>query len=113
MQGLMVLQPNAKSKLDPKLKLVYIEYLSAAPWNLDYENVQVGRFKQIGRIMLASAVQLSREFGFTGRVGLYALPQAVSWYVRQGMIEVPSATLKRLRYFEFTPELAQVFLPEN
>lgn len=113
MQGLMMLKPEAKSKLEPKAKQVYIEYVTSAPWNLDIEGVQRGRYKQVGRIMLASAVQLSREQGFRGRVGLYALPQTVTWYQDRGMVEVQSAQIKRLRYFELTPEASQAFLPEN
>jgi hypothetical protein len=110
MQGLMMVKPEAKSKLEKDKSLVYIDYLAAAPWNLPYEGIQVGRFKQIGRVFLAAAIQLSTEMGFNGRVGLLSLPQAVSWYQKQGMIEVPAAALKSLRYFEMTPSVATKYL---
>ena len=113
MQGLMMVKPQAKSKMNPGQKLVYIDYLASAPWNLSFKGVQMGRFGQIGRVFLASAVQLSQESGFSGRVGLLALPQAVSWYQRQGMVEVPSAASGRLRYFEMTPDIANVYTQEN
>jgi hypothetical protein len=110
MQGLMMAMPKEKSKLEPAKSLVYIDYLAAAPWNLSYPGIQVGRFKQIGRVFLAAAVQLSTESGFEGRVGLLALPQSVSWYQKQGMTEVAEAAIKRLRYFEMTPSDAKRFL---
>ncbi len=115
MQGLMMVNPVAKSKLLPGSgdKLVYVDYLAAAPWNLTHRPVQRGRFGQVGRILLAEAVKLSRVSKFDGRIGLLALPQAVTWYVKQGMTEVPAAAYESLRYFEMTPDAARQFLPEE
>lgn len=113
MQGMMIVKPEAKSKLSPKAKLVYVEYVASAPWNLSIPQVQRGRFGQVGRVLLAAAVQLSRESSFDGRVGLLALPQAVSWYQDLKMVEVPEADIDRLRYFELTPEQSREFLPEE
>jgi hypothetical protein len=113
MQGLMMVKPQAKSKLDTSKKVVYIDYLASAPWNLSVKGAQVGRFGQIGRVFVAAAVQLSQESGFSGRIGLYALPQAVSWYEGLAMIEVPSAATSGLRYFEMTQETASIFLEEK
>lgn len=113
MQGLIFATPNRKSKLDPKKRLVYVDYLATAPWNLSYKNVQQGRFKLVGSVLLAAAVQLSRDEGTEGRVGLYALPQSVSWYQKLNFTEVVSAAQDKLRYFELQPDQAKEFLPEN
>lgn len=113
MQGLIFATPNRKSKLDPKKRLVYVDYLATAPWNLSYKTVQQGRFKLVGSVLLAAAVQLSRDEGAEGRVGLYALPQSVSWYQKLHFTEVASAAQDKLRYFELQPDQAKEFLPEN
>ena len=115
MQGLMMVKHAAPSKLrlDSEVRLVYVDYLASAPWNLRFDQVQIGRFGQVGRVLLAAAVQLSRKSGFNGRIGLFALPQAVRWYQMQGMAEVPEEADHGLRYFETTPEVAREFLPEE
>lgn len=67
----------------------------------------------MGRVLLATAVQLSRDNGFDGRIGLFALPQAVQWYQMQYMTEIPEEADHGLRYFEMTAEAAREFLPEE
>jgi len=91
--------------------LVYIHFLATAPWN-DMEFVDPPRFGLVGKVFLAAAIQLSRDNGFRGRVGLHSLPQAEPFYHSSGMTDLgidPNG--ENLRYFEMTPAQAQTFLP--
>lgn len=97
--------------------LVYIEYLSTAPWNLidlvSKINVEP-RFRAVGTSLLSTTVEYSLKHGFCGRIGLSALPQAVSFYrdackmTDLGIVDFHDS----LRYFEFTEEQAKSFLKE-
>jgi hypothetical protein len=113
MQGLMLVVPSAESKLVAGQKAVYIDYIATAPWNERYEGAQDGQFAQVGSVLIQQAVDLSRKYGFSGRIGLYALPQAVEWYIKLGMTEVRASLKDGLRYFEMTPEAARQFVPEE
>ena len=74
--------------------------------------VNTPRHGLVGRVLIATAVQLSQEEGFKGGVGLHALPQAETFYARQcGMTDLGKDMRKEgLRYFEMTPEQAADFL---
>jgi len=110
----MILKPKDRSKLDPGECMAYIDYVATAPWNLHCPPIQVGRLKLIGSIFLRAAIQVSDLHACHGRVGLYALPQAVKWYQDLGMLELPSAILRNgLRYFEMGPDTAQQFISEE
>jgi hypothetical protein len=111
MQGFAILKPAALSKLEPQKRLVYVEYIASAPWNLGFPNVTRGRFGQVGGVLMAAAVQLSFDSGFEGRIGLLSLPQSVAWYKEElHMIEVSGTSTDSLRYFEMTQEIANEFL---
>ena len=64
------------------------------------------------RVLIATAVQLSLEEGFRGRIGLHSLPQAETFYATNcGMTDLGKDTKKEgLRYFEMTPAQAAAFL---
>ena len=70
------------------------------------------RFGLVGKVFLAGAIQLSRDTGFRGRVGLHSLPQADPFYHSCGMTDLDiDPAVENLRYFEMTPAQAQAFLP--
>jgi hypothetical protein len=95
----------------PRLPLVYIDLLATAPWNRRAKSDPV-RFKGCGQIMIATAVSLSMDEGFKGRVGLHSLTGAESFYRhRIGMSEFPEdPTYHNLRYFELSEAQAVAFL---
>ncbi|HMO83982.1 MAG TPA: hypothetical protein PKC18_03580, partial [Lacipirellulaceae bacterium] len=85
--------------------LVYIDYLEAAPWNWDCEELSQERtFRGVGQILFQKAVEHSRDEGFQGRVGLHALPQAERFYEQAcGMTRFgPDPNKERLVYFELS-----------
>ncbi|MCF8004045.1 MAG: hypothetical protein K9L32_07520 [Chromatiaceae bacterium] len=112
-QGLMqvmttpvCLLPEQKGK-----PLVYVDYLEGAPWN-QAGFAKTPRFKGVGTVMLAAAVQLSRDEGFRGRLGLHSLPQSEPYYNRIGMESLGcDAAKQNLVYFEMTPQKAAEFYP--
>jgi hypothetical protein len=90
---------------------VYIDFVATAPWNSP-GLVDVPRYGLVGRVLIATAVQLSVEEGFRGRIGLHSLPQAETFYATNcGMTDLGKDTKKEgLRYFEMTPAQAAAFL---
>lgn len=114
MQGLMLVLTAGKHSLIETQRgkhLVYIHFLAAAPWNLP-SIVAEPRFSLVGSVLVATAIHLSMEEEFQGRIGLHSLPQADNWYRKTcGMTDLgPDQTVQNLRYFEMTPEQASGFL---
>ncbi len=115
-QGLMFVDVSKFARLETqdRLHLVYVDFLSTAPWNRRglAENP---KYKGVGRIMIATAVSLSIEEGFRGRVGLHALPQSESWYrdICRMTDLGADASYQNLHYFEMTEEQANEFLNGN
>jgi len=63
---------------------------------------------------VCSAVSLSYELEFNGRLGLHSLPQSESWYRDvAGFSDVEYDAPKRMRYFEVTEAQAAAFLSNN
>jgi hypothetical protein len=90
--------------------LIYVEYLSAAPWNL-HTFVPTPLYKGAGTILIRAAIQLSLELGYGGRIGLHSLPQADPFYARCGMTDLGlNLAYYELRYFEMTSEQAERYL---
>jgi|SRR5579864_511450 len=117
MQGLMlVLTAGKHARIESQRgrPLVYIHFLAAAPWNLA-SVVDEPRYTLVGSVLLATAIHLSLEEEFQGRVGLHSLPQADSWYRDAcGMTDLgPDASVQNLRYFEMTPKQASEYLKER
>lgn len=114
MQGLMLVSTAGKvCRIDSQKgkSLVYIHFLAAAPWNLA-TIVLEPRFALVGNLLLATAIQLSINEEFSGRIGLHSLPQADTWYANScKMTDLGSdPTAHNLRYFEMTAEQASEFL---
>lgn len=114
-QGLMLVDLTRFAKLDPQRgrEVVYIELLAAAPWNR-HLTVPDPKYKGAGRILIATAISLSVDEGFEGRIGLHSLPQSESWYREEaGFSDVEFDHLKKMRYFEMTAVQAAVFVESN
>jgi hypothetical protein len=86
--------------------LTYVDYVETAPWNRA-EIVEQPRFAGVGLVMIRAAIEVSREEGFQGRIGLHSLPRSEPFYVRCGMTDFGiDGVYENLRYFEMTPEQA-------
>ena len=112
-EGLMMIRLIAsRSRIDPPKELVYIDYLSVAPWNrATIQKPQ--RYKLIGTVLFYAAVQVSQSEDMNGRVGLHSLPDANSWYTKIGMQDFgPDMSVQNLNYFELSEVRAQEMLKE-
>lgn len=106
------LAPRTCKLADQKGKpLVYVAFVETAPWNRPFIGGSQ-RFRGVGSILVRSAVDLSIDSGFHGRVGLHSLPQSESFYRKTiGMTEVGiDVEYERLMYFEMTPAEAEAFV---
>lgn len=114
-QALMVVDSN-QFALHPSQRgkeLVHIARLATAPWNRT-KTVEHPKYKGAGRVLVATAISLSIELEFGGRVGLHSLPQSEGWYRRCGFFEVLDPNTKNtLKYFEMTADAAAKFLKEG
>lgn len=91
--------------------LVYVDFLETAPWNRP-EHVQHPVYRGVGQVLLATAIQLSLDEGFKGRIGLHSLPQSEAFYrsvVRMTDHGPDSSYPGGLRYFELNAAGAQAF----
>lgn len=114
MQGLMLVSTAGhpcRIEHQRAKEQVYVEFVATAPWNSPVL-VEAPRYGLVGRVLIATAVQLSIQDGFKGRIGLHSLPQAETFYSRNcGMTDLgPDPKKQGLRYFEMTPEQALAFL---
>lgn len=116
-QGMMFLDLLHKARIQTQAgkDLVYIEYLETAPWNQRHIAGAEVRFAGVGTLLVYAAIQLSREEGFKGRIGLHALPQSNAWYANVcGMTDLGAdPNYHQLRYFEMTPEQAEAFIAKG
>lgn len=92
--------------------LVYVEYLENAPWNRKELLFDPPRYRGVGTILIAAAIELSKSEGFKGRIGLHSLPQSNGFYANKcGMADLGADPgYQNLRYFEMTPEQAEAFI---
>jgi hypothetical protein len=111
-QGMMtVVTDGYFCRLDEQRKapLVYVWFVATAPWNLPAAGS--GTYRGIGYTFLSTAIQMSFDLEFKGRIGLHSLPQAESYYDKIGMICLGSDTEKQgMKYYEMTPGQAQAFI---
>lgn len=103
----------ARAPSQDRKPIVYIDYLEVAPWNrADFGAPP--RLKGIGTALVAAAIALSDDEGFKGRIGLHSLPQAESFYVKSGMMDLgKDRHYQYLRYFEMDAEQARDFLKKE
>jgi len=113
-QGMMILDTlhGARLASQHRKPIIYVEYLENAPWNRRHQLGDQPRFCGVGSLLMRAAIELSREEGFKGRVGLHALPQSIHFYVNHcGMVDLGAdASYQNLRYLEMTSEQADAFV---
>ena len=112
-QGMMIVDTTTRRcRIDCQKgqHLVYVKFVENAPWNRP-ELFNPPRYRGVGSILIRAAVARSEELEFHGRIGLHSLPQADRFYANTcGMTDLGSdSNYQNLRYFEMTPEQAQVF----
>ena len=117
MRGMLALRTDNLSRMagSPALPIVYVDYLSTAPWNQQEFLSSIGeiaRFRGCGIALMTVSITLSRERGYNGRVGLHSLIGAESFYRDKcGMTDLGiDPTYEDLRYFEMTHDQASDFL---
>lgn len=115
-QGLMFVRMFAVAQLEEQngLPLIYIDLVTVAPWNrVGFTDTPL--YKGIGPLLLGTAISLSVDVGFKGRVGLHALPQSEDWYRHQGMteLEIDGGHPGQLVYFEFSSADAMAYVSEQ
>jgi len=116
-QGLMMVMlagKNARISPDVGKPIVYIDYIESAPWNLR-PMVAAPIYSGIGLVLMRTAVQLSHDEGYHGRVGLHALPQAETFY--RNTCQMQGCGLDKnyqdLPYYEMTREVAARFTSDS
>ena len=82
-------------------RLVYVEYLAAAPWNRR-EIEDPPDFVGVGRALMTFSRRRSAALGYEGRVGLHALPTAKGFYDKLNMPDYGADPEQdELVYFEY------------
>ena len=112
LQGLMLVTDfqSARLKVQFGKPLVYVEFVATAPWNRP-EIQKPPRYRGVGTVMIVAAIELSRDLGYRGRIGLHSLPAAERFYRQQcGMTQLgKDAAHQRMIYYEMTSEQADKF----
>jgi len=111
-QGLMLvnLSKFAQHEVHRGREIAYVELLATAPWNRP-KFVPTPKYKGVGQVLLATAISLSVDQGFKGRLGLHSLPQSVTWYASSGAFtDCGFDAEKKMQYFEMTESQAAAFL---
>lgn len=91
----------------PRKPMVYVDFLATAPWNRP-SMTTTPSYKGVGWVLLMTAVSLSYDEEFSGRMGLHALPGAETFYRdRMGMTDFGGdPDYQNLRYFELSQKQA-------
>ena len=112
-QGLMMISTIGwRGRIDVQTgkPVLYIEYIESAPWNLA-GLVETPRFSGVGIALMQTAVQVSADEGFAGRIALHSLPQSEPFYRRyMHDLGIDVAHLEKLGYFEMTEDQANDFV---
>jgi GNAT superfamily N-acetyltransferase len=98
-------------------RVVYVDYIEAAPWNLEvFTEPDPPRYRGVGGRLMTRAVRYALDSGVG--VGLFSLPLAANFYEKIGMVRLfrdtnrTSAT-RDLWYYEMGREAAEAFLARN
>jgi len=111
-QGLMIVNLMKFAQIVEQIgrDLVYIELLATAPWNRPKVEASP-RYKGVGRILIGTAISLSHNMGFNGRIALHSLTDSENWYRDEaGFTDLGFDNKKMMRYFEMTEAQATAFL---
>lgn len=111
-QGLMLVNLASFARLHSQSgrELVYVELLATAPWNRRTHS-QGAKYKGVGRVLIGTAIRLSIDQGFKGRIGLHSLAGSESWYRDEARFtDLGDDTSKKIRYFEMTEAQAKAYI---
>jgi GNAT superfamily N-acetyltransferase len=112
LQGLMLASDFKSARLQAQFgkPIVYVEFVATAPWNRP-EVQKPPRYRGVGTVMVAAAVELSWDLEYRGRIGLHSLPAAERFYREScGMTELgKDAAHQNLMYYEMTDNQAEAF----
>ena len=112
-QGLMVIDIRGRySEFTRGKRVVLVELLAAAPWNR--ATIQRPRdYKLVGCSLLLFSRRRSREVGYSGRIGVFALPGAISFYEQMGMTRLKLEPEDMIDASESVPYLEYVVFPSQ
>jgi hypothetical protein len=107
-QGLLLLDLRPRpSRLVAGRDVLYVEYVSTAPWNEDLPG-HPPRLLGVGLNFLITAISHSRGLGCGGAIGLHSLPQSEEWYRRRGFKDLGvDPGYYELVYFELSSGSAE------
>jgi hypothetical protein len=112
LQGLMLVSDVRSARLQVQFgrPIVYVEFVATAPWNRP-EFKRPPKYRGVGTVMVAAAIELSWELRYRGRIGLHSLPAAAPFYRDKcGMTELgQDAEHQNLMYYEMTENQAEKF----
>jgi len=112
LQGLMLVSDLQSARIQAQFgkPIVFVEFLATAPWNRP-EIQTPPKYRGVGMVMVAAAVELSWDLGYRGRIGLHALPKAEVFYrERCKMSELGKDRAHQgLMYYEMTDNQAEAF----
>ena len=112
LQGLMLANDLKAARLSEQFNkpIVYVDYLATAPWNRTAVQIPP-RYRGVGSVFMAVAIQLSLDMNYRGRIGLHALPAAEPFYQNTcGMTALGrDMTCQNLMYYEMTEAQAMLF----
>jgi hypothetical protein len=93
-------------------KLVYVDFVAAAPWNRPQPDDTPKKFYGVGLALIDVAVAVSYAEGCDGRIGLHSLPRAEEFYEKKCQMQDfgPDAKHRnKLRYYEMSDAQAKAF----
>ncbi|GBE09354.1 hypothetical protein BMS3Abin11_02487 [bacterium BMS3Abin11] len=89
--------------------IVYIKFISSAPWNR--KEISNQKYGGIGIALITHAIKISIDEGMDGRIGLHSLPQAEGFYkITCNMKDFGIDDNNKMRYFEMSQERATEWL---
>lgn len=97
-------------------RVLIIDYVESAPWNFEpFTRPDPPRLRGIGGILIEYAVRISHEMGLRGRIGLFSLSGAESFYSHLGLARLfedrnPRSPSCGCWYYELSVEVADQFL---
>jgi len=84
--------------------IFYIEYLAVAPWNRE-NPLSPKVIKGLGPLIIQAAMRYAVEkLAYRPGYSLHALPKAVAFYERMGMLHIPQYDKEGLPFFEMPEE---------
>ena len=113
LQGLMRVDTSRTCRLPEQAgkHLVYVNYLETAPWNRP-RMTPTPKYRGVGVTMIRTAIEVSLDLEFEGRIGLHSLPQAVEFYGKKcRMTDLgEDSKVQNLNYFELAADQARMLL---